>query len=219
MRLQHRRFSISNPASGERRLALQKRNATSDSKVIRGYGAVFYNPADPSTEYWLWDDLVERIMPGAFDRVINEKQDVRCLFNHDMNYVLGRTEAGTCRLTTDAVGLYYESDESSSDPQWLSVAEKISRGDVTGSSFSFYPSVTVWETIKEEDGKSYDVRWIKEIGVCYDVGPVTFPAYEAATSSRSIQSSEREILLRERNCFAATREDVSVRLRELDLWE
>ncbi|AMV33751.1 Caudovirus prohead protease [Pirellula sp. SH-Sr6A] len=216
--MHHRRFSVPNMKSTERRLVIQKRNATSDSNVIRGYGAVFYNESDPQTEYWLWDDLVERIMPGAFDRVIKEGQDVRCLFNHDMNYVLGRTLSGTCRINTDGVGLYYECDESTNDPQWQSVAEKLTHGDVTGSSFSFYPSATIWETIKAE-GKTFDVRWIKEIGVCYDVGPVTFPAYNAATSSRSICPQERTSLLGERNEFWRSRDDVSVRLRELEKWE
>lgn len=216
---QHRRFSVPGGNANQRKLTLQKRNVTSDSKVIRGYGAVFYNPADPSTEYWLWEDLVERIMPGAFDRVLKEAQDVRCLFNHDMNYVLGRTSSGTCRIAVDGVGLYYECDESPNDPQWQSVAEKLTRGDVTGSSFSFYPSVTVWETIKSEGGKSIDIRWIKEVGVCYDVGPVTFPAYEAATSSRCIQSDERFLLLSERNKFVHASEEVSVRMREVALWE
>jgi uncharacterized protein len=208
----HRRFSLQGQGT-QKRVAIHKRN-DSDSKVIRGYGAVFYNPDDAGTEYWLWDDMVERIMPGAFDRVLNEAQDVRCLFNHDMNYVLGRTASGTCRLAVDAIGLYYESDESPTDPQWQSVASKLARGDVSGSSFSFWPRTTVWETTKVDE-RSIDIRWIKEMEIVYDVGPVTFPAYEAASSSRSIQSPERELLLRDRNAFQRSRDEVSMRMREV----
>lgn len=214
----HRRFSI--PAANGRNQSwrLERRNGANDSKLIRGYGAVFYNSADPNTEYWLWDDIVERLMPGCFDKVIKDNQDVRCLFNHDMNWVLGRTASGTCRIGTDATGLWYECDESAADPQWISVAQKLNRGDVTGSSFSFYPSSTIWETVKA-DGKTYDVRWIKEVSVCYDVGPVTFPAYAAATSGRSIANEERQLLLAERNLRRDDSEELAMRLKELQLWE
>ena len=72
--------------------------------IIAGYGAVFYD-GTPETEYKLWDDMVERIMPGAFDRAISEKHDVRGLFNHDPNHVLGRTKSGTMKLSVDSKGL------------------------------------------------------------------------------------------------------------------
>lgn len=215
----HRRFSIPAANGRSRSLQIERRNAANDSKLIRGYGAVFYDASNPDTEYWLWDDIVERLMPGCFDKVIKENQDVRCLFNHDMNWVLGRTLSGTCRIGTDATGLWYECDESASDPQWISVAQKLNRGDVTGSSFSFYPSSTIWETIKA-DGKTFDVRWIKEVSVCYDLGPVTFPAYAAATSGRSIEAQERNLLLEERNrLHVDDSEELSLRMRELQLWE
>ena len=40
----------------------------------------------------------ERIARGAFTRALNEKQNVVCLFNHDQNFVLGRTTSGTLSL-------------------------------------------------------------------------------------------------------------------------
>ena len=33
--------------------------------VVIGYGAVFFDPADPGTEFPLWDDYVERIARRA----------------------------------------------------------------------------------------------------------------------------------------------------------
>ena len=114
------------------------------------------------------------------------------------------------------MGLYYEADESPNDPTWLSVAEKINRGDVSGSSFGFIPSVTQWETVKEEN-RTYEIRWIVEMGMVFDVGPVTYPAYESATSSRSISADERMQLLSERNAFYRDRDQsaVEVRLRTI----
>jgi uncharacterized protein len=209
-------------------LRVEKRAANgTESKLIRGYGSVFYNAADPGTEYWLWSDIVERVMPGAFDEVLASKPDVRGLFNHDSNYVLGRTTAGTCRLSVDELGLYYECDESPNDPDWQRVAEKISRGDISGSSYSFIPGSTVWEEIPGENDYSIWIRWIKKVDTVYDVGPVTFPAFTAATSSRSstlaIEHPERALLLEERNQFLNQQsrnqptDSVSVRLALLNL--
>ena len=50
----------------------------------------------------------EVIMPGAFDDVLTD--DVRCLLNHDRNFILGRTKSGTLRLSVDANALNYEAD-------------------------------------------------------------------------------------------------------------
>lgn len=192
-----------------------QQNAESSSKVIRGYAAVFYNPEDRGTEYWLWDDIVERIRPGAFSVAIEQKQDVRGLFNHSPDWVLGRLSAGTLRVSQDGVGLYYEIDENENDPQWRSVAAKIDRGDVDGSSFAFIPSSVTWET-EERDGKKYDVRWVNAADL-FDVGPVTFPAYSGASSGRSVCNEERMRLISERDSYRADSELVSVRSRVVGL--
>ena len=39
--------------------------AGSDAKTIVGYAAVFYDAADPGTEFELYQDCYERIMPPA----------------------------------------------------------------------------------------------------------------------------------------------------------
>lgn len=211
-----RSILCSNSALGEqRRSQITKRDATKPDSpsLIQGYGAVFYNAADPGTEYWLWNDVVERVMPGAFDNVLANTPDIRGLFNHDVNFVLGRTLAGTCRVSVDAIGLKYECDESPDDPTWLGVAQKISRGDVSGSSYSFIPKTITWEETRVNDSTVY-IRWIKEVEVVFDVGPVTFPAFTAATSSRS-DDPERAQLQAERLALMAASDgdDIAVRMR------
>lgn len=145
--------------------------------AITGYAAVFYDAADPGTEYRLWSDMVERVRPGAFDRAIRE-DDVRALFNHDEDKVLGRTVSKTCRLSVDAKGLRYEIDPP--DTQCgRDVVTVLGRGDVSGSSFAFIPTRTSWEEIRDADtGAITYVRWIEDVKL-YDVGPVTFPAYQS----------------------------------------
>lgn len=142
------------------------------TKTITGYGAVFYKEGDSGTEYQLWDDMVERIMPGAFDRALRE-DDVRSLFNHDPNLILGRNKASTLRLSIDAVGLKYEVDPPAARGD---VVEALQRGDVDGSSFMFEITEVVWREI--------DKLYVREIlGVkLWEVGPVVFPAYESSTS-------------------------------------
>jgi len=103
--------------------------------VITGYAAVYYD-GTPGTEFQLWENTVERILPGSFDSALARKDDARALFNHDPNLVLGRVSSGTLRLSADSKGLKYEIV-----PPVTRTAEDlvamIQRGDVTGSSFEF----------------------------------------------------------------------------------
>ena len=144
-----------------------------ETPQITGTAAVFYN-GKPETEFVLWDGAVERIMPGAFDRAMKE-DDVRALFNHDPNQILGRTTADTLSLSADSAGLKYTIDPPTTSPG-LNVLASVKRGDVTGSSFSFIATDVVWRT---ED--SIEIREIRGVEL-FDVGPVTFPAYGATTA-------------------------------------
>lgn len=145
-----------------------------DGKKIVGYASVFYDETE-DTEYALWEDMKERIMPGAFDDALTNPDDVRGLFNHDPNQILGRTSAGTLKLTVDKRGLFYEIEPGDTTTA-RDVVESIKRGDVDGSSFAFR---VLDEELKKEDGKY--VREITRVNL-FDVGPVTYPAYAAATS-------------------------------------
>ena len=74
--------------------------ADEENKIV-GYAAVFNQ---------LYVDLGpfrEKIAPGAFKKTIQEA-DVRALWNHDPNFVLGRTKSGTLKLQEDDKGLAIE---------------------------------------------------------------------------------------------------------------
>jgi len=118
----------------------------------------------------------EKIAPGAFDKAL-AKSDVRALFNHDPNMVLGRNLSGTMRLWVDEGGLHYEIPELPESR--ADVAEAIQRGDVDGNSFSFTVAEDAWEY--RADGSA--IRTITEFGQLFDVGPVTYPAYPATQVS------------------------------------
>jgi len=147
---------------------------------IGGYGALF----NSETVIGSW--FREKIMPGAFAGVIGKDCDVRALFNHDANFILGRSTVGTLRLSEDDTGLQYEADVNAADPMAVGVAARIARGDVSGSSFSFRVKTEEW-IYPDEGSADLPLRIIHEYAELYDVGPVTFPAYEDTTSEARVR--------------------------------
>lgn len=153
---------------------------------IAGYAARYWD-GTPATQYELWPGLVERIMPGAFDSAIAE-DDVRALFNHDPNYILGRTTSGTLKLWSDVFGLRY-SIEPPDTQVGKDVKTSLRRRDVSGSSFSFIVEEEMF--IRAADGGA-DIRELRKVRL-FDVGPVTFPAYASTTSAvRSAAANESD---------------------------
>lgn len=130
--------------------------------------------------------FTEIIEEGAFDEAINAS-DVRALFNHDSNYLLGRTASGTLRLEARNDGLYYEVDNLPETRR--DVYELIQRGDVSGNSFAF----TVEEDRWEQRSNGATVRYISKVRELFDVGPVVYPAYsQTVVSARALERARAE---------------------------
>jgi len=154
-----------------------ERRAAADGKPggFRGYAAVF----NSKSENFGSDDYpyFEVIDAGFFDNVLND--DIRCLFNHDQNLILGRSKAGkgTCRVSQDATGLGYDC-EASEISYARDLGISIDRGDVTQSSFAFRITDD-GDRLVVENG--IVTRTLKKGGCArlYDVSPVTYPAYAA----------------------------------------
>lgn len=182
-------------------------------KLVTGYAAVFYRDGEAGSEYRLGTDIVERIAPTAFSRALSEKHDARALFNHDPNMLLGRAGAGTLRLSVDQRGLKYEIDLPDTQAG-KDVATSIARRDLAGSSFSF--SVKGKEGQRFEKGKEHDIRHITDVDL-YDVGPVTYPAYESTTTG--LRSGDCADAFEAHNQWRKEREAeaVAVRMRALEL--
>lgn len=123
--------------------------------------------------------FVERIAQGSASKTIQE-QDLRALFNHSPDNLLGRMGAGTLRVTDDEQGLRYFVDKPDTT-LGRDLASLISRRDIYGSSFTFLPvgrDGVKWT--KTPSG--FPLREIRQMKM-RDVGPVTFPAYSAADVS------------------------------------
>lgn len=161
--------------------------------VITGHAAVFFRKSDAGTEFELFDGLVERIMPGAFDEALRGEDDVAALFNHDVSNLLGRRHAGTLKLSVDKRGLKYEI-EAPDTQIGRDVVTSVRRGDLSGSSFAFAPTDT--RIIQGAKGKP-DVREINGVQL-FDVGPVTYPAYPSTdTGVRGLVAADVKAVLHE----------------------
>lgn len=156
-------------------------------------------------------EFTETIRPGAFRNALAEGQDVRALFNHDSNMLLGRTKSGTLRLSEDATGLRFEVDPPDSDVADL-VVQAISRGDLDGCSFGFMvrDGGSVWTIVEGPDGDEQYNRELTDLDI-YDVGPVTYPAYQdTSVAVRSLEGARRDT---ERGETPSVRDRLRLRLR------
>ena len=125
----------------------------------------------------------EMFKPGALDKTLKER-NVKALWNHDSNYVLGSIKSGTLSVTQDDDGLAICATPP--DTQWArDFIASIERGDVDGMSFAFRAINTEWLD-QEIDGKTIWVRVVTEAEL-YEVSPVAFPAYpETSLSLRDL---------------------------------
>jgi len=141
--------------------------------LISGYGAVFNERSENLGGFR------EIIVAGAFDDVL--EQDVRGLFNHDPNYVLGRTTAGTLSLSVDERGLKYDITPPDTQTVRDLVLTPMERGDITQSSFTFIVARDGEHWYEDDEGVI--IREIRKFSRLLDVSPVSIPAYPDTTAA------------------------------------
>jgi HK97 family phage prohead protease len=148
---------------------------TGDSAVLRGHAIVFN---DLSVDL---GGFRERIRPTAVDRLLAEGTDLRALWNHNPDVVIGRVQAGTLSVRKDIRGLRVEIHP----PKWAAgYVESVGRGDISGMSFKFKAVNDDWSL---EGGRA--VRDVIDMHVV-EVSVVTFPAYPTTdVSSRDVGRS------------------------------
>ena len=163
---------------------------------ITGYAAVF----DKLSENL--GGFREKIAPGAFDNILGD--DVRALFNHDANHVLGRTKSGTLAIGIDANGLTYSIDPPDTQSA-RDLMASMKRGDIDQSSFGFTVDDDDW--VEDDDGRT--IRTIKKVSRLYDVSPVTYPAYpDTSAATRSLDKFKE-----------SQKPDFSLHLKRLEMAE
>ncbi|MDT7016356.1 HK97 family phage prohead protease [Latilactobacillus curvatus] len=148
-----------------------RRDATDEQPAqIKGYASVFNSPTIIAG---CWQEQIE---PGAFSKTLTE-DDVRALFNHNWDHVLGRAQAGTLTLNEDDHGLAFEIDL----PQTTTardLAISMERGDINQCSFGFIPTIDEWDYSDPD----MPVRTIKEVQL-FEISIVPLPAYDDTEAS------------------------------------
>jgi len=180
-------------------------SGNSTAPVIAGYAATYNSQTE------LMSGLFEVIRPGAFTRTLAEKADVRCLFNHNEDIILGRTKSKTLRLREDGTGLFFECDVPKSR---MDVYESVQRGDVSECSFGF----TVADEHFTPSGKTDTLRELLDVDL-FDVSVVVFPAYGSTSAEarnlwpegRPEHLEARNIARTVRNHSKAATEDAALR--------
>lgn len=142
-------------------------NEENDDLIIEGYFASFHDT------YTVWDNTTESIAPGAFDDCLDG--DIRALYNHNTDFILGRTTNGTLELRQDDEGLWGRITLNRKDTDAVNVYERIARKDITGCSFGF--DIESEERTVSDDGHVHYT--ITKVNPLFEISPVVFPAYEA----------------------------------------
>lgn len=154
---------------------ITRQQQSPEEMIIEGYFALY------ETETELIDGIYEIITKGAFDNTLNN--DIRALWNHNSQYVLGRNKSGSLELKTDDKGLFavvkLPNTQYAKD-----IYSLIQRGDLDQASFGFN---ILGEDLEELASGGY--RWrINEIDL-HEISVVTFPQYE----NTSVQARSKQI--------------------------
>lgn len=168
-----------------------------DERVVEGYFALY----EQETE--LFPNSYEIISKGAFDNTLNN--DIRALWNHNTQYVLGRSKNGSLQLQADEKGLFgtikLPKTQYAED-----LYELVNRGDIDQASFGFD---ILEEEFEELANGGY--RWrIKQIEL-HEISVVTFPAYE----NTSVKARSKQIEKFEERKLQETKDALSKRLKGL----
>jgi len=141
-------------------------------------GIIPYN--SKSVPMWGTTEIIDRT---AFNKTLSDKLEVRALWNHNDNYLLGSTKSSTLTLENTDNGLICRC-ELPKTSYANDLYEVISRGDVKTMSFGFTP--IKW--IEDSKGKTRTLKEVQLHEVSYGV---IFPAYPETTSVTYMRGLEK----------------------------
>ena len=147
--------------------------AEGDGMTFIGLAIVYNSRSEPLP-------FREVILPGASERSLKSRNEIKAFINHDTNLVIGSTRSGTLRLSENERGVPAEIDLPDTT-YGLDLSKSVKRGDTSGMSFGF-------SVVKDKWNDDYSERTISELRI-HEVSVVTgFPAYTATTASvRALQ--------------------------------
>jgi HK97 family phage prohead protease len=152
-------------------------------KMIEGVGAVM----DVYTDMGWYR---EKINANAFTGC--DMTSVVSLFNHDSNMILSRATGKADDLTLSMENNQLKYRYAIKNECAEKVANDIALGFITGSSFMFRVKKDSWSS--GVDG--VDEREILEIEKLYELGPVTFPAYQTTNVAARSKDARKPVQLK-----------------------
>jgi len=148
-----------------------------DSRAFALVGvAAGYNVPSSAIAYGPNGSFVETVAPGAFSRSLKAGVDVKALFNHDANHVLGRVKNRTLQLTDTAAGLAFRVELNPKSQAHNDLYAAVQSGLIDECSFAF----TVPEG-GDEWSRDYRKRTLRNVNLL-DISVVTYASYPGATS-------------------------------------
>lgn len=173
-----------------------------NKKTIEGTFIVFNKLTN------LYDDIWEEIAPEAIESSLN---NVRALYNHNMDLILGTTANGTLRLSKTSSGLRGIIEINQDDPSAMGAYARIKRGDIKGCSFGFMPLEEEYR--KEGDKNIFRVTKLE----LYEVSPCVFPAYPQTTIEARKADLKKQMIKQRSEEIKAMRQAKSIQERKKDL--
>ena len=155
---------------------VQVRAAAGAAFTLEGIAASYSMPSKPIPG-GPNGNFTEYVAPSAFKRALRSKADVKCLFNHSANFVLGRTKSGTLTLTDTDAGLAFRCQLDQRSRTHQDIYASVQRGDISECSFAF--SVPEGGDTWTSD---YKKRTLTDVDL-FDVSVVTDPAYGGGATS------------------------------------
>lgn len=123
----------------------------------------------------------ERLDPAAFNRALEQADEIALLWNHNTSEPLARVRAGNLRLWADEIGLGFEATLLDTQPG-RDAYEAVKSGVVTQCSFGFQVRDEAYEK-----GATKPLRIIRDADLL-EISLVTFPA----NSSTSVEAREKQ---------------------------
>ena len=162
------------------------RSANGAAPHIVGYASVFNKLSRKLGGF------VEKVNNRAFTQSKTEGwPDVVCRYNHNDDFLLGTTRAGTCLIDFDDTGLMYDVDPPTARGD---IIELCQRGDCQHSSFAF--RVPEGGDDWSLSDFNYPLRTLLNVELV-DVAPVITPAYPDATSAlRAVEGAVNSLSMR-----------------------
>jgi HK97 family phage prohead protease len=151
-------------------------NASNSPGTVTGYSAKYsYAPGQNLSENL--GGFRERLQKGCFDRSLANNMDMRCDFNHDNNYPLGRTGNSSLSLSSDSTGLLMRCVLPNTSYA-RDLMENIRSGNISSQSFAFECEDDDWGDCDDPDnpGTRTKLRTVRRAKL-HGVSIVTKPAY------------------------------------------